>query len=120
MPLCCPVADPCDRHKTKLTGAEPDWNVRTERLLEAALYALRSEEDPLPLISAAETACRISVGELPAAEMDGYPFPGEDSGPECTCPTDLKARGGFTSSCRACSPAIPRPTTSEPSEGGSR
>jgi hypothetical protein len=80
----------------------PDWSTRTERLLKAALRTFQDGEDPLPLISAAETACRISVGELPAAEMDGYPFPGEPSGPECTCPPAQRARGGFTSSCRAC------------------
>lgn len=82
--------------------ARPDWAIRAERLLEAALDALRSKHDPLPLISAAETALRIDVGELTDLAMDGYPFIGEDNSPECTCPADLRERGGFTSRCRAC------------------
>lgn len=94
---------PADMRARAMTGPEqPDWADRTERLLDAALYALRSGEDPLPLMSAAETAFRVGAGDLPDGAMDGYPFPGEDGGAECACPPGLKARGGFTSSCLAC------------------
>lgn len=85
--------------------AESIWGDRAERLLEAALDKLRSGEEAWMEISAAEAALRIEAGDLPAEELDGYPFPGEDTAPECICPPDLKARGGFTSTCPACGPA---------------
>jgi hypothetical protein len=75
------------------------WGIRAERLLEKALYVLRSDEDPLPLMSAAETSYRILLGELPESEMDGYPFPSEPVAVECICPPDLLARGGFRGDC---------------------
>jgi hypothetical protein len=76
-----------------------DWGLRAERLLERALYALRGGSDPLPLMSAAETAYRILLGELPESVMDGYPFPGEAVTPECICPPALLERGGFRGGC---------------------
>ncbi len=78
----------------------PDWGGRAERLLEAALYALRSGQDPLSLLNAAETALRIGAGDLPPDEMDGYPFPGETVEVVCTCPPDQRTRGGFRSTCQ--------------------
>lgn len=45
---------------------------------------------------------RVSRATDATDEMDGYPFPGEYNEDECTCPPDLKARGGFTSTCRSC------------------
>lgn len=88
------LADAQDRPRS-------DWGSRAERLLEAALDMLRSKGDPLSLINAAETALRIDAGDLPESEMDGYPFPGEAVADRCTCPSDLRARGGFTSRCLA-------------------
>ncbi|MEV4079207.1 hypothetical protein AB0J43_02790 [Nonomuraea fuscirosea] len=75
------------------------WSDRAARLLEDALDQLSRGHDPLPEISAAETALRIEAGERSPDEMEGYPFPGEDEG--CTCPPALRARGGFTSTCPA-------------------
>jgi hypothetical protein len=79
------------------------WSDRAARLLDTALHRLNAGHDPLPEISAAEMALRIEAGERSPSEMDGYPFPGEDEekGEDegCTCPLDLRARGGFISTC---------------------
>lgn len=88
-----------------------DWIGRAERLLEAALYTLRSDGDPLPLMGAAEMALRVGYGEVPEGAMDGYQFPGEDNEDDqdgCTCPPGLKERGGFTSTCPRCAPGAGR------------
>lgn len=77
------------------------WRVRATRLLEKALDDLKSGNDPLSTISAAETALMIEASERDQAEMDGYPFPDEGKGEHCTCPADLRSRGGFTSGCPA-------------------
>lgn len=77
------------------------WSDRAVRLLNEALDQIRDDEDATPAVGAALAALRIELGELPESELDGYPFPGEDSGPPCTCPPELRARGGYASSCRA-------------------
>lgn len=84
-------------------GAEPEsWSLRAQRLLEKAIGEVRDGAgDPLDTLSAAIASLRIECGELPAEELDGYPFPGEDNevAAECTCPPDLLARGGFRGGC---------------------
>jgi hypothetical protein len=77
------------------------WGIRAERLLEQALDDVRSGVDAIPVVDAALAALRIQARELPADEMDGYRFPGEEEAAECTCPPDLLERGGFRSSCAA-------------------
>lgn len=85
---------------------EAVWTGRAERLLEDALSALRDETAPLDEVFSAAGAAivclRIMDRSAPEDELDGYPFPGEEEEYErmwCTCPPDLRARGGFTSSC---------------------
>jgi hypothetical protein len=78
---------------------EPTWATRAERLLEQALDEVRGGIDALPTISAADAALRIEAGEMPASELDGYPFPGEDPPGHCICPPDLLERGGFRGGC---------------------
>lgn len=76
------------------------WTGRAERLLEQALDDARSGVDAIPTATAALAALRIEAGEMPATELDGYPFPGEDEDPAgCICPPDLLARGGFRGGC---------------------
>lgn len=75
------------------------WAARAKRLLEQALYEI-DDRDVLPIVTAAETALRIQVGELPPSELDGYPFPGEpEPVGDCICPPDLLARGGHRGGC---------------------
>lgn len=74
------------------------WSARAERLLEQALYEIRSGDDAIPTVDAALAALRVEAGELPPDEMDGYPFPGEER-LGCTCPDELLERGGFRGSC---------------------
>lgn len=85
------------------------WGSRAERLLEQALGEVLSSIDAIPTVDAALAALRIEAGELPADELDGYPFPGEESDKDCTCPPDLRERGGFTSTCPAHGSAPPYP-----------
>lgn len=54
---------------------------QAERALEMALYNLRSGNDPLPDISAAEAALQIDQGELSADELELHPP--DDPCPEC-------------------------------------
>lgn len=77
------------------------WGDRAVNLLNQALSELRDNTDALPTISAAEACLRIQAGELSPAELDGFVFPGEPVPEDCTCPPDLKARGGFRSTCDA-------------------
>lgn len=80
------------------------WAVRAERLLEKALEELRGGYDAIPTVCAAAIVLGIEAGDIPEWEMDGFPFPGEDDADEsaCTCPPDLRERGGFRSSCPSC------------------
>jgi len=78
------------------------WISRAETLLESALDELRSGREPHAEIDAAKAALQIADGDLDATELDSY-FPGDDKdGPACTCPPELAARGGWTSTCPAC------------------
>lgn len=92
---------------------ESIWTARAARLLEQALDEIHSEADPLVTMDLARAALLIEAGELPASEVDGFPFPGEDDEDEdaednsgdddlCTCPPDLMARGGWASTCPVC------------------
>jgi len=56
-------------------------------------------DDVVPELEAALKCLRIEAHEADPEELDGYVFPGEQI--PCTCPPDLIARGGFTSTCRA-------------------
>jgi len=77
------------------------WADRAVSLLEEAIGLIARNEDAIGTVSAALAALRIEAGELPADELDGYPFPGEAIAEPCTCPPELARRGGYTSSCRA-------------------
>jgi hypothetical protein len=66
-------------------------------LLEQAL--VQSSLDAIPTVEAALAALRIEAGELPAEELDGYPFPGEVPPGACICPPALLARGGYQGGC---------------------
>jgi hypothetical protein len=77
------------------------WGERAEMLLERALDELRDGDDAIPTISAAEACLRIQDGQLDAAELSPSWY-GEYDGPQCTCPPEMTAAGGFSSSCPAC------------------
>ncbi|MEU6709908.1 hypothetical protein ABZ897_00400 [Nonomuraea sp. NPDC046802] len=77
------------------------WAVRAERLLDQAFDEVHSGIDAIPTVSAALAVLRIECGDLPAADMDGYPFPDEEANDLCTCPADLVVRGGWRSTCPA-------------------
>jgi hypothetical protein len=87
-----PSSEPYDRSKSI-------WGLRGAALLEQALY--EDGTDAIPTVSAALAAFRIEAGELPASELESYPFPGEDTSDPCTCPPGLRERGGFRSTCPA-------------------
>lgn len=73
-----------------------------ERLLEQALDDARSGTDAIPAATAAVAALRIEAGEVPGdelAELGAFAF--GESLTECTCPPELRARGGWSSKCRA-------------------
>jgi hypothetical protein len=74
------------------------WAMRAERLLEQALQETRDGIDAIPTVDAALTALHVEAGELPTDEMDDYPFAGEETD-DCTCPPELRARGGFRGGC---------------------
>lgn len=57
------------------------WVVRAARLLRQALDEIYSETDPLPSVDAARAALLIGNGDLPASDMDGFPFPDEEGDP---------------------------------------
>ena len=85
-------------------AAQPGiWGLRAQRLLEQAIDEVRNgKDDAVGTVSAAEAALRIESGELPAEELEGYPFPGEvTEAAACTCPPDLRSRGGFRGGCPA-------------------
>lgn len=75
------------------------WSDRAKCLLAQALSEVADGRDAIPTAAAAVAALRIEAGELPADELAGYPWPGEESEKPCTCPPDLVARGGFVSTC---------------------
>lgn len=83
------------------------WSLRAHRLTVRALGSIPDEEALIDL-DAAVLCLRISYGEADAAKMDRFPFIDEDEEDEedkedrCTCPPDLRARGGFSSSCPVC------------------
>lgn len=74
------------------------WTARAEHYLEQALAELRADTDPLGSISAADACVRIGNGEM---EPDEELLSDEPLEVPCTCPPELRARGSFTSTCRA-------------------
>jgi hypothetical protein len=80
---------------------EQNWTALSERLLEQALYELRSGHDAVPTASAALAALRSC--DSTAAEQDELweELTGVPVELPCTCPPDLVAFGGFRSTCLA-------------------
>jgi hypothetical protein len=76
------------------------WTERAERVTEEALVLIHHNEDAISTLSLAIACLRVECGELPAEELAGIDFPGEEPDESgCTCPPDLIARGGWTSRC---------------------
>jgi hypothetical protein len=76
------------------------WSIRAERLAEQVLAEIKGNLDALPSVSLLQAVLRIEAGELPESEMDGCRWDGEEEDESaCTCPPDLRARGGFKSTC---------------------
>jgi hypothetical protein len=73
------------------------WAAETEGQLDGALAALRDpgapSDDVLAAIGLADLAYRIAVNEAPEEEWP------EEYEPECICPPELLARGGFKGGC---------------------
>lgn len=62
-------------------------------LIEQALGEVLDGDDAIPTLSRAIAALKIEAGELPADELDdARVLP-------CTCQPEVRARGGFSSSC---------------------
>lgn len=95
-----PVPSPARRTEEAVSEtATSVWVERAEKLLEDALGRI-DREDVIGTIAAAEACLRIDCGELPESELADYPFPDEDDDESgCTCPAELRERGGFTSKC---------------------
>lgn len=68
------------------------WSEQAADLLTAALGRVRDGLDAIPVTEHALAVLRVEAGELDPAELER-----EDP---CTCPPDLRARGGWRSSCR--------------------
>ncbi|KAB2347290.1 hypothetical protein [Actinomadura rudentiformis] len=64
---------------------------RSERYIREALELLW-DEDVIPQLDAAIQCQRIAMGEADPSTMD-------DRADSCSCPVELAARGGFTSTC---------------------
>lgn len=79
------------------------WTSLAARLLEQALGEARDGDDDA--IISAETAAialRAACGEVPETTMRDMAALLDDGDESvCTCPPDLVARGGFTSTCPA-------------------
>lgn len=73
-----------------------------EEALRKALDDAESGLDAIPATALALGILRAEAGEGPMPELP------EDE-PGCTCPPELRDRGGFSSSCRACCPEPSRP-----------
>jgi hypothetical protein len=67
------------------------WGDRAAGLLTEALSQVRDGLDAIPVTEHALAALRVEAGELDPAELD----PAD----ACSCPPDLRARGGWRSSC---------------------
>jgi hypothetical protein len=104
-------------------AGKPDrsiWSVRAEHLLEKALGEVIDGLDAIGTVDLVLTVLRIEADEMPADEVEGYPWPGEEEDETgCICPPDILKRGGFRSGCPVHSlvprygwlawPARPRP-----------
>ena len=77
---------------------EPTWSDRAKTFMEAALEDMGNKHDAIPNASAALACLRIECGEQPPDD-DLADLADGNAEPDCTCPPDLVARGGFTSSC---------------------
>lgn len=81
-------------------GTAPDWGVWARRALEQALSEVRDGEDAIPSVSLAMALLRAEAGEMDADEVESLLY--SMAGPPdsaCTCPPDLRARGGWASTC---------------------
>jgi hypothetical protein len=81
-------------------GTAPEWGVWAAEALERALSEVRDGEDAIPAVSLAMALLRAEAGELDADQveelLDSMTSPPDDA---CTCPPDLRERGGYTSTC---------------------
>jgi hypothetical protein len=83
------------------------WTARAQEALERALSEVRDGEDALPSVSLADACLRADQGVMGADELaDLTYFFYERPAPQCICPPDLIARGGFRGGCPACAPAL--------------
>lgn len=73
------------------------WAAETETQLEVALGALRDPggtiDDVFSAITLGELAYRIALGERNESDWP------DEYEPECICPSELVARGGFKGGC---------------------
>jgi hypothetical protein len=75
------------------------WTARAVEALERALGEIHDNEDPLPSVSLADACLRAEQGLLDADELADLTYFYEPPEPECICPPDLIARGGFRGGC---------------------
>jgi hypothetical protein len=76
-----------------------DWSARAVEALECALSEIRDGEDALPSVSLADACLRAEQGIMDTDELVDLTYYYERPGPECICPADLVARGGFRGGC---------------------
>ncbi len=80
------------------------WVERAARLLERASEELAHDPDDgvIGTASAAYEALRVAWGDIPDAALLDF-FRDEEANPDesCTCPSELRERGGWQSTCPA-------------------
>lgn len=95
-------------HDTEEVTSMPDqpnadlWYGRAERLLDAALDAIREEriDDSLSNASLAVACMHVPDGTQDASEFDGYSWPGEpEDESDCICTPEQRESGGFMGRC---------------------
>jgi hypothetical protein len=96
------VADTTDR--------APGWDSLAERLLKQALADVRDGVDAIAPTEAAAAALRAEAGDMSEDQAgdlwrDLAAMLGDSTETPCTCPPDLRARGGYRSTCLGHGPA---------------
>lgn len=87
---------------TSTAATQERWSARATELLERALEEHRDGQDAIPTATEALAALYRCQGESPGtAVLSAGELKLDEPTPDCTCPPELAARGGFASSCPA-------------------
>lgn len=93
-----------DRERAEAARETPeDWTERAKSLLGDALGRM-DDEEVIAEVTEALTCLYLAQGEAPqTVRLDAAEYAERDSEPEpeCTCPPEMRASGGFKSTCPA-------------------